>query len=140
MAEQGAALQSYNNELVKCLDELCEKRNLLQKEIDKEEQDKFVLETQLKSIQDKLNRTNTSLEDKYATKNEYDKLISESEQAYMKILESSQVLLNVVRRDADSLSKKSSSSEKTSGSSKNSGQRNITSDIERSLMNTKINK
>ena len=33
MAEQGAALQSYNNELVKCLDELCEKRNILQKEI-----------------------------------------------------------------------------------------------------------
>ena len=67
MAEQGAALQSYNNELVKCLDELCEKRTLLQKEIDKEEQDKFVLETQLKTIQDKLNRTNASLEDKYST-------------------------------------------------------------------------
>ena len=54
MAEQGAALQSYNNELVKCLDELCEKRTILQKEIDKEEQDKFVLETQMKSIQDSM--------------------------------------------------------------------------------------
>ena len=138
MAEQGAALQSYNNELVKCLDELCEKRTLLQKEIDKEEQDKFVLETQLKTIQDKLNRTNASLEDKYSTKNEYDKLISESEQAYMKILESSQVLLNVVRRDADSLNKKSSSSEKTS--SKSNSHRKVTSDIEIALMNTNINK
>ena len=140
MAEQGAALQSYNNELVKCLDELCEKRNILQKEIDKDEQDKFALETQLKTIQEKLNRVNNSLEDKYSTKNEYDKLISESEQAYMKILESSQVLLNVVRRDADSLSKKSSTSEKTSGSNKSSSQRNITSDIEVSLMNARINK
>ena len=138
MAEQGAALQSYNNELVKCLDELCEKRTLLQKEIDKEEQDKFALETQLKTIQDKLNRTNASLEDKYSTKNEYDKLISESEQAYMKILESSQVLLNVVRRDADSLNKKSSSSEKMSG--KCNSHRKVTSDIEIALMNTNINK
>ena len=111
MAEQGAALQTYNNELVKCLDELCEKRSILQKEIDKEEQEKFALETQHKNIQDKLTRTNTKLNDKYATKKEYDKLISESEQAYMKILESSQVLLNVVKRDAASLNHQSSSSE-----------------------------
>ena len=80
MAEQGAALQSYNNELVKCLDELCEKRNILQKEIDKDEQDKFALETQLKTIQEKLSRVNNSLEDKYSTKNEYDKLNNLSEQ------------------------------------------------------------
>ena len=121
MAEQGAALQSYNNELVQCLDELCEKRNILQKDIDKEEQQKFSLETQLKTIQDKLNRTNMSLDDKYATKAEYDKLITESEQAYMKILESSQVLLNVVKRDAATLNHKSSSSEKNPGASKGDG-------------------
>ena len=121
MAEQGAALQSYNNDLVKCLDELCEKRSLLQKDIDKEEQQKFSLETQLKTIQDKLSRTNTSLDDKYATKAEYDKLISESEQAYMKILESSQMLLNVVQRDAATLNHKSSSSQKHSGANKGNG-------------------
>ena len=121
MAEQGATLQSYNNELVKCLDELCLKRSLLQKDIDKEEQQKFSLETQLKTIQDKLTRTNTSLDAKYATKAEYDKLISESEQAYMKILESSQVLLNVVKRDAATLNHKNSSSEKNLGASKGDG-------------------
>ena len=121
MAEQGATLQSYNNELVKCLDELCLKRSLLQKDIDKEEQQKFSLETQLKTIQDKLTRTNTSLDGKYATKAEYDKLMSESEQAYMKILESSQVLLNVVKRDAATLNHKNSSSEKNLGASKGDG-------------------
>ena len=126
MAEQGAALQTYNNELVKCLDELCEKRSILQKEIDKEEQEKFALETQHKNIQDKLTRTNTKLNDKYATKKEYDKLISESEQAYVKILESSQVLLNVVKRDAASLNHKSSTSEKTSGNTSTTGDRRVT--------------
>ena len=111
MAAQGAALQTYNNELDQCLDELCEKRSILQKDIDKEEQEKIALETKLKNIQDKLARTNKNLNDKHATKKEYDKLISESEQAYVKILESSQVLLNVVKRDAASLNHQSSSSE-----------------------------
>ena len=113
MAEQGAALQTYNNELVKCLEELCERRTFLQKDIDKDEQEKLALELQLKSIQEKLSSVNTRLGDKLATKAEYDKTISESEQAYMKILESSQVLLNVVKRDAASLQQKSSSAEKT---------------------------
>ena len=134
MAEQGAALQTYNNELVKCLEELCEKRTLLQKDIDREEQEKFVVETQLKTLQDKLARFNTSLNDKYATKAEYDKLISESEQAYMKILESSQVLLNVVKRDAASLNHKSSSSEKIPAANKGSGHRKGTT----SNLNIKI--
>ena len=36
MAQQGAALQNYNNELVKCLEDLCQRRQRLQKEIDQE--------------------------------------------------------------------------------------------------------
>ena len=123
MAEQGAALQTYNNEFVKCVEELCEKRSLLQKDIDKEEQQKFALETQLKTVQDKLARINTSLNDKLATKTEYDKVISESEQAYMKIVESSQVLLNVVKRDAASLDHKNSCSEKLTTKNDGSGHR-----------------
>ena len=71
MAEQGAALQTYNNELVKCLEELCERRTLLQKDIDKDEQEKLVLESQLKGIQEKLSRVNTRLSDKLTTKTEY---------------------------------------------------------------------
>ena len=123
MTEQGAALQSYNNDLVKCLEELCERRNLLQKDIDKEEQEKHILEAQLKTLQDKLARVDASLSNKMATKAEYDKTISESEQAYMKILESSQVLLNVVKRDAATLHQKASSSEKLPSVIKGSGDR-----------------
>ena len=36
MAQQGAALQNYNNELVKVLDELCERRQRLQKDIEED--------------------------------------------------------------------------------------------------------
>lgn len=40
------------------------------------------------------------------TKNEYDKVISETESAYLKILESSQTLLTVLKREAVNISKK----------------------------------
>ena len=36
MAQQGAALQNYNNELVKCLEDLCQHRQRLKKEIGQE--------------------------------------------------------------------------------------------------------
>lgn len=44
------------------------------------------------------------------TKNEYDKVISETEAAYLKILESSQTLLTVLKREAVNISKKKQAS------------------------------
>ncbi|KAH3806551.1 hypothetical protein DPMN_134874 [Dreissena polymorpha] len=43
-----------------------------------------------------------------ASRNEFDKTIAETEGAYMKILESSQTLLNVLKRESQSLREKSS--------------------------------
>ena len=103
MAQQGAALQTYNNELVECLEDLCAKRDQLQSEINDREKEKMTLETQMKTLQLKLNGVNADLHGKLETKDKYDKLISESEQAYYKILESSQVLLKVVKKDAEEL-------------------------------------
>jgi len=40
-----------------------------------------------------------------ASRNEYDKTIAETEAAYMKILESSQTLLNVLKRETVNLVK-----------------------------------
>jgi len=40
MAQQGASLQNYNNELVKCLEDLREKREAINREIAREEDDK----------------------------------------------------------------------------------------------------
>ena len=96
-------MQTYNNELVKCLEELCERRNALQKDINAEEQQKQTLEAQLAELQSRLAAVDASLGAKLETRERYDRTISESEQAYGKILESSQVLLNVVKKDIRSL-------------------------------------
>lgn len=40
------------------------------------------------------------------TKNEYDKVIQETEAAYLKILESSQTLLTVLKRESLNINKK----------------------------------
>lgn len=40
MSQQGAALQGYNNELVKCIEDLCSKRDELHKQIMEEEEEK----------------------------------------------------------------------------------------------------
>ena len=45
-----------------------------------------------------------------SSRNEYDKSIAETEAAYMKILESSQTLLNVLKRETVNLTKKKQSS------------------------------
>lgn len=100
MAQQGAALQNYNNELVKVLEELCENRLKLQKEIEKDEREKQLLDSQLTQLTAKINAIDASLAKKVETKNEYDRTIRETETAYMKILESSQALLNVAKKDS----------------------------------------
>ncbi len=99
MAQQGAALQNYNNELVKVLDELCERRQRLQKDIEKDQREKALLDSQLAQLNSKLSALDASLTKKLETKEEYDKTIKDTENAYMKILESSQLLLNVVKKD-----------------------------------------
>ncbi len=103
MTQQGAALQTYNNELVKCLEELCTRRNSLQREINEEEQQKQSLVAKLNEIQAKLLKVDASLKSKLEQRDRFDRTITESEQAYVKILESSQVLLNVVKKESRQL-------------------------------------
>ena len=43
---------------------------------------------------------------KYATRQEFDRTISETENAFLKILESSQTLLHVLKKEGASLNKK----------------------------------
>lgn len=101
--KQGAALQNYNNELVKCLEELSHRRQKLQKQIQDEESVKRQLESQMVKLRQELDSVETSLRGKHDTLAKYNATIAESEQAYLKILESSQVLLNVLKRDAQTL-------------------------------------
>ena len=60
----------------------------------------------MKLLQIRLLEINESLQKKYATRNEFDKTIQETENAFMKILESSQTLLHVLKKEGASLTKK----------------------------------
>jgi len=104
-SSQGAALQTYNNELVKTLDELCARRKALQREIDADEAERLQLESQLQLLQRQLDAVGTRLDTKQGMRDQYDKTIAVSEQGYMKILDSSQTLLSVVRKGAQELEK-----------------------------------
>ncbi|XP_062815548.1 microtubule nucleation factor SSNA1 [Anolis carolinensis] len=105
MTQQGAALQSYNNELVKCIEDLCVKREELTKQICMEEEEKVKLQGEIRTLTERLARVNENLARKMASRNEFDKTIAETEAAYMKILESSQTLLSVLRKEAGNLSR-----------------------------------
>eukprot|EP00043_Microstomoeca_roanoka_P005839 m.58347 g.58347 ORF g.58347 m.58347 type:complete len:107 (-) comp13142_c0_seq1:2259-2579(-) len=103
MAQQGATLQSYNNELVKCLEDLKKKREEVHLQVLAEEEEKLKIQNDLHILTERLARITESLNKKISTRNEYDRTISETESAYMKILDSSQSLLQVLKRDSVAL-------------------------------------
>ena len=79
MAQQGAALQSYNNELVKSIEELLQRRAALNKQIESETNEKIKLETEKKKLDERLTTVENSLQAKLNTKSEYDKVIADAE-------------------------------------------------------------
>ena len=79
MAQQGAALQSYNNELVKSIEELLQRRSALNKAIEAESQEKTRLEEQKRAVEERLAGVDTSLQAKLDQRAEYDKVIGEAE-------------------------------------------------------------
>lgn len=110
MAGQGASLQNYNNELVKCIEDLREKREEINRQVLKEEEEKAKIQRDLSILTERLSTINEALARKIQARNEYDRTIQETEAAYMKILESSQTLLQVLKRETVNLVKKKQSS------------------------------
>ncbi|RHY93596.1 hypothetical protein DYB37_002387 [Aphanomyces astaci] len=106
MAQQGATLQNYNNELVKCIEDLREKREEVNRSILKEEEEK----AKIQKVMELERLINETLARKSQARNEYDRTIQETEAAYMKILESSQTLLHVLKRETVQLTKKKQTS------------------------------
>jgi Sjoegren syndrome nuclear autoantigen 1 len=106
MAGQGASLQNFNNELVKCIEDLREKREEIHRQIMKDEEDKAKIQRDLSVLTDRLSKINENLARKQTSRNEYDRTIQETEGAYMKILESSATLLQVLKRETVTLVKK----------------------------------
>mmetsp|Transcript_9609 Transcript_9609/g.9565 ORF Transcript_9609/g.9565 Transcript_9609/m.9565 type:complete len:110 (+) Transcript_9609:3-332(+) len=106
MTAQGASLQTYNNQLVAHLEELKDQRNGLEEQIQATMREKTTLEKEIAALGERLSRVNEALNKKIQARNEYDKTIQETEGAYMKILESSQTLLHVLKRESINLNKR----------------------------------
>jgi Sjoegren syndrome nuclear autoantigen 1 len=106
MTQQGAVLQSYNNELIKCIEDLCSKRDELHQQILQEEEEKQKIQNDIRILTERLAQINEGLAHKISTRNDYDKTIAECETAYRKILESSQTLLHVLKKETTSLKEK----------------------------------
>ena len=80
MAQQGAALQTYNNELVKSMEELLQRRAALQSQIDAETKEKAKLETEKARVEERLGAVDNSLQKKLVSRAEYDRVIQDAEQ------------------------------------------------------------
>ncbi|XP_030004266.1 Sjoegren syndrome nuclear autoantigen 1-like [Sphaeramia orbicularis] len=105
MTQQAAALQTYNNELVKCIEDLHSKRDELNRQIKLEEEERERLQHDIRVLSEKLSRVNESLTQRLAARATLDRTVAESEAAYTKILESSQSLLSVLKQEAGNLSR-----------------------------------
>jgi len=106
MAQQGASLQNFNNELVKCIEELRAKHEEVNRLILKEEETKAAIQKDISVLTDKLAKVNERLAKHKQAQREYQNTISETEQAYYKILESSKTLLQVLKRESVNLERK----------------------------------
>ncbi|XP_043236926.1 Sjoegren syndrome nuclear autoantigen 1 homolog [Amphibalanus amphitrite] len=104
MSQHGAALQTFNIELVKTVEELKRRQQVLAEETAREERHRQQLERQAAELQSQLDRCTASLRHKQQLSKEYNRIIAEAEGAYQKILESSQALLSVVKRETSHLS------------------------------------
>jgi Sjoegren syndrome nuclear autoantigen 1 len=102
-AQHGATLQGYNNELVKCIEDLCSKRDDLHRQILLEEEEKAKLQNDIRILTERLTKLNESLARKISMRNDFDRTIGETEGAYNKILESSQSLVHVLKKEAGTL-------------------------------------
>ncbi|CAH0393804.1 unnamed protein product [Bemisia tabaci] len=105
MAEQGAALQLLNQELVKHIEELKRRKLYLQKCIRDDERVKCQLETEMMSLSARLQEIIVRLEHKTAAFNDVNTAISEAECAFDKILHSSQALLSVIVEEKNNIIK-----------------------------------
>uniref|UniRef100_A0A2K5RDJ1 ubiquitinyl hydrolase 1 n=2 Tax=Cebus imitator TaxID=2715852 RepID=A0A2K5RDJ1_CEBIM len=103
LTQQVMVLRNYNK-LVECIKELSQKQELCQK-IQQEEDKKQRLQNELRQLTEKLARVNENLARKIAIRNKFHRTIAEMEATFLQILESSQTLLSVLKREARILTK-----------------------------------
>lgn len=117
MSEQGAALQTYNHELVKCkeqcfikspvaliqlipdIEHLKKQRMKLNETIIRDEEMRAKLIQEVSSLESRLHDLDSHIEEKIRRRDECDKILEESETGLQKIIESSKLLLNLVQKE-----------------------------------------
>ena len=103
---QAASLQNYNTELVKSLEGIRERRENLLIDMKKDNDEKMEINQNMEKLSQELEELNMNLQYKENLKKEFDKVISNTEKAYYKLLEGSQTLLAILQRDEASLEQK----------------------------------
>mmetsp|Transcript_2016 Transcript_2016/g.2893 ORF Transcript_2016/g.2893 Transcript_2016/m.2893 type:complete len:112 (-) Transcript_2016:17-352(-) len=103
MSQQGVSLQSTNTQLVQCIEELRIRRQDLMTTMSKEQAERTKIEENLKILREKLQRIDHRLSNKREARDLYEKTLRDTEAAYSKIVESSQTLLHVVKRESQTL-------------------------------------
>jgi len=92
------------------IEDLREKREEINRTLASDEQEKAKIQNDLAILTRRLAHLNEKLSRQIASRNEYDRTIQETEAAYTKILESSQTLLTVLKRETVNIAKKRQSS------------------------------
>lgn len=105
MSAQGATLQNYTTMASELLDGLTKDRKEVHQIILEDEVILQKIQNQIKELQLSFNQKKTAYQQKINTRNEYDKAIQEAEAQYMKVLESSQVLLKMMKNGQTELHK-----------------------------------
>ena len=92
--------------MTKFIENIRENRDDLHEEVIQDEQEKHEIEQQIMGLNERLVLLSEALVKKYEAREEFDRTISETEQAFMRILESSQTLLHVLKKEDSQLQKR----------------------------------
>ena len=106
VSNPGASLSNTNAELVKIIEGIKKDQNDIQIVIAREEEEKRDIEGKIGVMNERLEEIKASLQKKYITRADYEKTINETEGAFVKILESQQTLLHVMRKEDTGLKRK----------------------------------
>lgn len=94
-------MENYNTQLFECIDNMREKRDIVIKKITTNNKERATLLENIAELQKRLTQVEDELV-KYNTSREtYDQTIQETDTAYMRILESSQTLLHVLKTESE---------------------------------------
>ncbi|XP_022242283.1 uncharacterized protein LOC111085886 [Limulus polyphemus] len=101
-----AALRNYNSELATNLEELYAKREEIDRQISTLEKHQSNIQHDVQVFSNQLSKLEESLMEKLAARDAHDQLIREIQNAYLKILQCSQSLLEMVKTESSRLSKR----------------------------------